>query len=60
MKKLILFELRKIVSKRLKLIVLIGLLLFSALLSCSTYQNKYEFDQNIGERPGKTAVRKNI
>lgn len=56
MKKLILFELRKIVSKRLTLIVLIGILLFSALLSCSTYQNKYAFDEKIGEGSGKTAV----
>ena len=56
MKKLILFELRKIVSKRLALICLIGILLFSALLSFSTYQNKYAFDQNLGEGSGKTAV----
>lgn len=56
MKKLILFELRKIVSKRLAFIALIGILLFSALLSFSTYQNKYAFDQNIGEGSGKIAV----
>ena len=56
MKKLILFELRKIVSKPLTLIALIGILLFSALLSCSTYQNKYAFDEKIGEGSGKTAV----
>ncbi len=56
MKKLILFELRKIVSKRLALISLFGILLFSALLSFSTCQNKYAFDQNIGEGSGKTAV----
>ena len=35
---------------------MIGILLFSALLSCSTYQNKYAFDQKIGEGSGKTAV----
>lgn len=33
-----------------------GLLLFSALLSFSTYQNKYAFDQNAGEGSGKAAV----
>ena len=56
MKKLILFELRKVFSKRLALIALIGIILFSALLSFSTFQNKYAFDQNIGEGTGKTAV----
>ena len=56
MKKLILFELRKIVSKRLAIVTLIGILLFSALLSFSTYQNKYAFDRNIGEGSGGTAV----
>lgn len=53
MKKLILFELRKVFSKRLALIALIGIILFSALLSFSTFQNKYAFDQNIGEGTGK-------
>ena len=43
MKKLILFELRKVFSKRLALIALIGIILFSALLSFSTFQNKYAF-----------------
>lgn len=57
MKRLILFELRKIFSKRLAMIALIGILLFSVLLSFSTYQNKYAFDQNIGEGSGKTAVK---
>lgn len=56
MKKLILFELRKVFSKRLALIALIGIILFSALLSFSTFQSKYAFDQNIGEGTGKTAV----
>ena len=56
MKKLILFELRKVFSKRLAFIALIGIILFSALLSFSTFQNKYAFDKNIGEGTGKTAV----
>ena len=56
MKKLIFFELRKVFSKRLALIALIGIILFSALLSFSTFQNKYAFDKNIGEGTGKTAV----
>lgn len=43
-------------SKRLALIALIGIILFSALLSFSTFQNKYAFDPNIGEGTGKTAV----
>lgn len=56
MKELILFELRKIVSRRLSLAALTGILLFSALLSFSTYQNKYAFDQNAGQGSGKEAV----
>ena len=36
MKRLILFELRKIFSKRLSLIALAGILLFSVLISFST------------------------
>ena len=56
MKKLIYFELRKIFSKRLSMVTLIGILLFSALLSFSTYQNKYAFDQNAGEGSGKAAL----
>ena len=55
MKKLILFELRKMFSKRLSLIALMGLLLFSVLISFSTYQNKYAFD-GIREGSGGTAV----
>ena len=46
MKKLILFELRKVFSKRLALIALIGIILFSALLSFSTFQNKYPWEYN--------------
>ena len=38
MKKLILFELRKVFSKRLALIALIGIILFSALLSFSPFK----------------------
>ena len=56
MKKLILFELRKVFSKRLALIALIGIILFSALLSFSTFQNKYAFDGVSAEGSGKTAV----
>ena len=57
MKKLILFELRKVFSKRLALIALIGIILFSALLSFSTFQNKYAFDGvSVGKGSGKTAV----
>ena len=55
MKKLILFELRKVFSKRLALIALIGIILFSALLSFSTFQNKYAFD---GVSVGKVQVKR--
>lgn len=56
MKGLILFELRKIISKRLALTAMIGVLLFSALLSFSSYQNKYAFDRELGQGAGKMAV----
>lgn len=56
MKRLIVFELRKIFSKRLSLIALAGTLLFSALLSVSSYRNKYAFDGVSAEGTGKTAV----
>ena len=56
MRELIHFELRKILSKRLTQIVFIGILLFSAFLSFSTYQNKYAFDGKSAEGTGKTAV----
>ena len=56
MNKLILFEQRKVFSKRLSLIVLVGILLFSVLISFSTYQNKYAFDGVSAEGSGKTAV----
>ena len=56
MKKLILFELRKVFSKRLSLIALVGILLFSVLISFSIYQNKYAFDGVSAEGSGKTAV----
>ena len=48
MKKLILFELRKVFSKRLALIALIGILLFSALLSFSTvFVNKKVLQKGV-------------
>ncbi len=56
MRELIHFELRKILSKRLTQIVFIGILLFSAFLSFSTYQNKHAFDGKSVEGTGKTAV----
>ena len=56
MKKLILFELRKVFSKRLSLTALIGILLFSALISFSAYQNKYASDGVNVEGSGKAAV----
>ena len=56
MKKLIRFELRKIFSRRLTQIALILLLLLSALLGFSDYQNKYAFDGTSHEGTGKVAV----
>lgn len=56
MKKLIRFELRKIFSKRLTQISLVAVLLLSAVLAFSTYQNKYAFDGVGNEGTGRTAV----
>lgn len=56
MKRLIYFELRKIFSRRLAQIALIGVLLFTALLSITTYRNKYAYDPYIGQGSGKAAV----
>ena len=56
MSKLIHFELRKIFSKRLAQIAIIGILLLSTLFAVSTYQNKYAFDGISNEGSGKTAV----
>ena len=55
MKRLIYFELRKIFSRRLAQIALIGVLLFTALLSITTYRNKYAYDPYIGQGSGKAA-----
>ena len=56
MKMLILFELRKILSRRLTLVTLVGMVLFSALLSVSTCQNKYAFAPDGSQGSGKRAV----
>ena len=56
MKNLIVFELRKILSKRLSIIALIGTILISFLISFSTYQRKYAFDGVNLEGKGKMAV----
>lgn len=56
MRTLIHFELRKLFARRLTCIAFIGILLFSALLSFSTYQNKYAFDGRIAQGSGKAAV----
>lgn len=56
MKKLIQFELRKIFSKRLTQVSLLTLLLLSALLGFSAYQNMYAFDGKNREGTGRTAV----
>ena len=56
MKNLVYFELRKIFSRRLAFISFIGILLISAILSFSSYQNKYAFDGVDLEGTGRTAV----
>lgn len=56
MRELIHFELRKIYSKRLAQIALIGLLLLSTVFSLSAYLNKYAFDGKSIEGSGKVAV----
>lgn len=56
MTKMIQFELRKIFSKRLTQIALIMILVFSAVLGFSSFQNKYAFDGISKEGSGKTAV----
>ena len=56
MKMLILFELRKILSRRLTLVTLVGMVLFSVLLSVSTCQNKYAFAPDGSQGSGKRAV----
>jgi hypothetical protein len=56
MRKLIHFELRKIFSKRLTQIAVLGILLLSTLLAASTYLNKYAFDGTSNEGSGKMAV----
>lgn len=56
MKKMIFFELRKIFSKRFSQTVFLLVLLLSAFLGFSGYQNKYAFDGQSREGTGKTAV----
>lgn len=56
MKKLILFELRKILGQKLSVISIIAVLFLSALFSISTYRNMYAFDGVSREGSGKTAV----
>ena len=56
MKKLIGFELKKLFSRRLTQAAFALVLLISAILSFSTYQNKYAFDGASREGTGKEAV----
>ena len=56
MNKLIRLELRKIFSKRLTQLAFAVVLLLSAVLSFSTYQNKYASDGAGHEGSGRTAV----
>lgn len=57
MKKLICLELRKIFSKRLTQLAFAVVLLLSAVLSFSAYQNKYASDGAGREGTGPTAVK---
>jgi len=57
MKKLIIFELRKIFSKHLTQLTFAAVLLLSVFLAFSTYQNKYAFDGVSNEGSGREAVK---
>lgn len=54
--RIVQFELKKIFSKRLTQLALIAVLLLSAVLAFSTYQNKYAFDNTGKEGTGRAAV----
>ncbi len=56
MKKLILFELRKIFSRCLTQLAFAAVLLLSAFLAFSTYQNQHAFDGAGNEGSGRKAV----
>lgn len=56
MKRLILFELRKIFSKRLTQLAFAAVLLMSTLFAITTYQNQYAYDSEAGEGTGRKAV----
>lgn len=56
MKKLIKFELRKIFAKRLAQIAILAILLLSAILGFSTYQNMYASDGISQSGTGREAV----
>jgi len=56
MKKLIIFELRKIFSRRLTQLAFAAVLLLSVFLAFSTYQNQYAFDGVSKEGSGREAV----
>lgn len=57
MKRLIKFELRKIFMKRITQLAIVVVLLLSALLSFSTYQNKHASDGAGNEGSGRMAVK---
>ena len=57
MKNLIKFELRKILTNRLTLISIAAALLLSVILSFSTLQNMYSFDNGSNEGSGNAAVK---
>ncbi len=56
MRKLIKFELRKILTKRLMLIAIAAVILLSILLGVSISQSMYAFDGTSNEGTGQTAI----
>ncbi len=56
MKSLLKYEIRKILKKRLAIISIAAVLLFSMMLSFVTYQNMHAFDGKTQEGSGKAAV----
>lgn len=56
MKMLLYFELKKILMRSLSIAALLCVILLSAMLAFSTYQNKYAFDGRDTQGSGKEAV----
>ena len=56
MSKLVLFEIKKILKRRLSIVCVLAIIVFSALSAISTYVNMYAFDGKSREGKGGEAV----